>query len=160
MKSTHFGLSIPAITYAPPFLLPFHADLHIASRLDTPRQCSRSSLMEFRSASKSPQYPSSPRSRSRCRTTNSGSRSATTPTWKSWAIREFERIGNYPSPVRSRFSSQEKNLIRMGAGPILRPFGLSLEIEDHDQHHRYGRSGKNYSKGTFPLFFLSQLEFR
>lgn len=32
-------------------------------------------------------------------------------------------------------------------GPILRPLSLSLEVEDHDLHHRYGRSGKNYSKG-------------
>lgn len=33
-------------------------------------------------------------------------------------------------------------------GPILRPLGLALEIEDHDLHHRYGRSGRNYSKGS------------
>ncbi|KAK0539844.1 hypothetical protein OC835_000939 [Tilletia horrida] len=31
-------------------------------------------------------------------------------------------------------------------GPILQPFGMDLAIEDHDLHHRYGRSGKNYGK--------------
>lgn len=31
-------------------------------------------------------------------------------------------------------------------GRILSPFGMDLAIEDHDLHHRYGRSGKNYGK--------------
>ena len=33
-------------------------------------------------------------------------------------------------------------------GPILRPFGCDLMIEDHDLHHRYGKSGRNYGKQT------------
>jgi sterol desaturase/sphingolipid hydroxylase (fatty acid hydroxylase superfamily) len=33
-------------------------------------------------------------------------------------------------------------------GEILRPFGMELTIEDHDLHHRYGKSGKNYGKQT------------
>ncbi|KAK4052010.1 hypothetical protein OIO90_004540 [Microbotryomycetes sp. JL221] len=34
------------------------------------------------------------------------------------------------------------------AGPVLAPFGLDLIIEDHDLHHRYGKSGRNYGKQT------------
>jgi sterol desaturase/sphingolipid hydroxylase (fatty acid hydroxylase superfamily) len=33
-------------------------------------------------------------------------------------------------------------------GEVLRPFGMELTIEDHDLHHRYGKSGKNYGKQT------------
>ena len=33
-------------------------------------------------------------------------------------------------------------------GEVLRPFGMDLTIEDHDLHHRYGKSGKNYGKQT------------
>ncbi|CAF0810516.1 unnamed protein product [Rotaria sp. Silwood1] len=33
-------------------------------------------------------------------------------------------------------------------GEILRPFKMELTIEDHDLHHRYGKSGKNYGKQT------------
>ncbi|KAE8211723.1 hypothetical protein CF319_g4979 [Tilletia indica] len=33
-------------------------------------------------------------------------------------------------------------------GPILKPFGMELAVEDHDLHHRFGRSGKNYGKQT------------
>ncbi|CAF1078328.1 unnamed protein product [Adineta steineri] len=33
-------------------------------------------------------------------------------------------------------------------GEILRPFGMELTVEDHDLHHRYGKSGKNYGKQT------------
>jgi len=33
-------------------------------------------------------------------------------------------------------------------GEILRPFGMELTIEDHDLHHRYGKSGMNYGKQT------------
>ncbi|KAL8276962.1 hypothetical protein RQP46_010597 [Phenoliferia psychrophenolica] len=31
-------------------------------------------------------------------------------------------------------------------GPILRLIGCELIIEDHDLHHRYGKSGRNYGK--------------
>ena len=31
---------------------------------------------------------------------------------------------------------------------VLRPFGMELCIEDHDLHHRYGKSGMNYGKQT------------
>lgn len=34
------------------------------------------------------------------------------------------------------------------AGPILRPIGCELLIEDHDHHHRFGKSGRNYGKQT------------
>ena len=33
-------------------------------------------------------------------------------------------------------------------GEVLRPFGMDLTIEDHDLHHRYGKSGQNYGKQT------------
>jgi sterol desaturase/sphingolipid hydroxylase (fatty acid hydroxylase superfamily) len=33
-------------------------------------------------------------------------------------------------------------------GPILSLIGCELIIEDHDLHHRFGRSGKNYGKQT------------
>ncbi|CAD6892066.1 unnamed protein product [Tilletia controversa] len=33
-------------------------------------------------------------------------------------------------------------------GPVLQPFGMELAVEDHDLHHRFGRSGKNYGKQT------------
>ncbi|CAD6919821.1 unnamed protein product [Tilletia controversa] len=33
-------------------------------------------------------------------------------------------------------------------GPALKPFGMELAVEDHDLHHRFGRSGKNYGKQT------------
>ena len=33
-------------------------------------------------------------------------------------------------------------------GEALRPFGMDLTIEDHDLHHRYGKSGRNYGKQT------------
>ncbi|KAK0521855.1 hypothetical protein OC834_006255 [Tilletia horrida] len=33
-------------------------------------------------------------------------------------------------------------------GPVLRPLGMELAVEDHDLHHRFGRSGKNYGKQT------------
>ncbi|GAA5936181.1 sterol desaturase family protein [Sporobolomyces koalae] len=33
-------------------------------------------------------------------------------------------------------------------GWILRPFGMDLIVEDHDLHHRFGKSGKNYGKQT------------
>lgn len=31
---------------------------------------------------------------------------------------------------------------------VLQPFGMELCIEDHDLHHRHGKSGKNYGKQT------------
>jgi sterol desaturase/sphingolipid hydroxylase (fatty acid hydroxylase superfamily) len=31
-------------------------------------------------------------------------------------------------------------------GPILKHIGCELIIEDHDLHHRYGKSGRNYGK--------------
>ncbi|GAA5841706.1 hypothetical protein JCM3766R1_005157 [Sporobolomyces carnicolor] len=31
-------------------------------------------------------------------------------------------------------------------GPVMKPFGFELCIEDHDLHHRFGKSGKNYCK--------------
>jgi sterol desaturase/sphingolipid hydroxylase (fatty acid hydroxylase superfamily) len=31
---------------------------------------------------------------------------------------------------------------------VLQPFGMELCIEDHDLHHRYGKSGMNYGKQT------------
>ena len=33
-------------------------------------------------------------------------------------------------------------------GEVLRPFGMDLTIEDHDLHHRRGKSGRNYGKQT------------
>lgn len=33
-------------------------------------------------------------------------------------------------------------------GPVLNPLGLGITIQDHDIHHRRGRSGRNYSKAT------------
>ncbi|KAN0061984.1 hypothetical protein ACQY0O_005979 [Thecaphora frezii] len=33
-------------------------------------------------------------------------------------------------------------------GMVLRPFGCELAVEDHDAHHRYGKSGMNYGKQT------------
>lgn len=33
-------------------------------------------------------------------------------------------------------------------GAVLRPFGMDLAVEDHDLHHRFGKSGKNYGKQT------------
>ncbi len=33
-------------------------------------------------------------------------------------------------------------------GWILRPLGMDLQIEDHDLHHRFGKSGRNYGKQT------------
>lgn len=33
-------------------------------------------------------------------------------------------------------------------GEVLRPFDMDLTIEDHDLHHRHGKSGKNYGKQT------------
>lgn len=33
-------------------------------------------------------------------------------------------------------------------GHLLRPFGMDLAVEDHDLHHRFGRSGMNYGKQT------------
>ncbi|KAL9940324.1 hypothetical protein V8E36_001029 [Tilletia maclaganii] len=33
-------------------------------------------------------------------------------------------------------------------GYFLRPFGMELAVEDHDLHHRFGRSGKNFGKQT------------
>lgn len=33
-------------------------------------------------------------------------------------------------------------------GMVLRPFGMELAVEDHDLHHRFGKSGKNYGKQT------------
>lgn len=31
---------------------------------------------------------------------------------------------------------------------FLRPFGMELAVEDHDLHHRFGRSGTNFGKQT------------
>ncbi|KAL8276963.1 hypothetical protein RQP46_010598 [Phenoliferia psychrophenolica] len=31
-------------------------------------------------------------------------------------------------------------------GPILKVIGCELQVEDHDLHHRYGKSGRNYGK--------------
>lgn len=33
-------------------------------------------------------------------------------------------------------------------GMVLRPLGMELAVEDHDLHHRFGKSGKNYGKQT------------
>ncbi|CAF0776850.1 unnamed protein product [Rotaria sordida] len=33
-------------------------------------------------------------------------------------------------------------------GEVLRPFKMEITIEDHDLHHRHGKSGKNYGKQT------------
>lgn len=33
-------------------------------------------------------------------------------------------------------------------GLVLKPFGMELAVEDHDLHHRFGKSGKNYGKQT------------
>ncbi|PWN42721.1 hypothetical protein IE81DRAFT_323063 [Ceraceosorus guamensis] len=33
-------------------------------------------------------------------------------------------------------------------GLMLRPLGMELAVEDHDLHHRFGKSGKNYGKQT------------
>ncbi|PWN88444.1 hypothetical protein FA10DRAFT_268638 [Acaromyces ingoldii] len=33
-------------------------------------------------------------------------------------------------------------------GLVLRPLGMELAVEDHDLHHRFGKSGKNYGKQT------------
>jgi len=33
-------------------------------------------------------------------------------------------------------------------GHVLKPFGMELAVEDHDLHHRFGKSGKNYGKQT------------
>lgn len=33
-------------------------------------------------------------------------------------------------------------------GEFLQLFGMDLSIEDHDLHHRNGRSGQNYGKQT------------
>lgn len=33
-------------------------------------------------------------------------------------------------------------------GFALRPLGMELAVEDHDLHHRFGKSGKNYGKQT------------
>lgn len=30
--------------------------------------------------------------------------------------------------------------------PFLDPLGLGAVLEDHDLHHRYGKSGKNFGK--------------
>jgi len=32
--------------------------------------------------------------------------------------------------------------------PVLGPLGMELAVEDHDLHHRFGKSGKNYGKQT------------
>ncbi|GAA5834537.1 hypothetical protein JCM5353_008150 [Sporobolomyces roseus] len=32
--------------------------------------------------------------------------------------------------------------------PVLKPFNMDLIIEDHDLHHRFGKSGRNYGKQT------------
>ncbi|GAA5820816.1 hypothetical protein JCM10212_002099 [Sporobolomyces blumeae] len=33
-------------------------------------------------------------------------------------------------------------------GWLLKPFGMDLAVEDHDLHHRFGKSGKNFGKQT------------
>ncbi|PWN51879.1 hypothetical protein IE53DRAFT_327703 [Violaceomyces palustris] len=33
-------------------------------------------------------------------------------------------------------------------GLVLRPLGMELAVEDHDLHHRFGKSGRNYGKQT------------
>jgi len=33
-------------------------------------------------------------------------------------------------------------------GLVLRPFKMELAVEDHDLHHRFGKSGRNYGKQT------------
>ena len=40
------------------------------------------------------------------------------------------------------------DLTRQINSVFLKPFGLDIVLEDHDLHHRYGRSGLNFGKQT------------